>query len=70
MKTRTFLLASIAMLLLITSSFGEVSISFEENDLIVHSDQKGMAGFKGCDALTMVLLFLKISQLENTRCFV
>ncbi len=50
MKTKTFLLTGIAMLLLITSTFAEVTISFEGNDLVAHSDQQGTAGYKGCTA--------------------
>jgi len=48
MKLRSFILTAIAMLLLSTSTFAEVTISFDGNDLIAHSDQEGVEGFKGC----------------------
>ncbi len=50
MKGKHFMLTAIAMLCWVAATKAAITSHYENGDLIVHTDQWGVAGYKGCDA--------------------
>lgn len=52
MKKKCFMLTAIVMLCWVASSQAAITTTMVNGDLIVQTDQEGVAGLKGCDAKT------------------
>lgn len=65
MKCKHFLLTAIAMLCWVALAQAAITTSLEAGDLIVQTDQKGVAGYKGCDVRQMKKMPAYVFELQQ-----